>query len=68
MGVGMIGWWGCVSCGHKVPNDHRGPCPVCGNRIRRIVRAEIDVKPATGAAAYDGQMRTSLGPVFRPMK
>ena len=33
----MIGWWGCVACGRKVSNDHKGPCLACGGRVRRMV-------------------------------
>src|SRR5262249_24412451 len=40
MGIAMVGWWGCVSCGLRVPNDHMGPCPECRGEIRRIVPVE----------------------------
>src|SRR6185369_16284169 len=36
----MIGWWGCVACGRKVSNDHKGPCAECGGRVRRMVSQE----------------------------
>jgi hypothetical protein len=32
-----IGWWGCLSCGDVVRNNHTGPCSACGGRIGRIV-------------------------------
>jgi hypothetical protein len=44
----MIGYWGCVSCGRKVSNDHKGPCLVCGGRIRRIVSTDMGVRIAAG--------------------
>jgi hypothetical protein len=34
-----IGWWGCLSCGRTVPNNHTGPCPLCGERIGRVLPA-----------------------------
>ena len=55
MGVTMMCWWGCGSCGQKVSNDHMGPCLVCGGRIRRIMPTEtaidgdwgVDITPST---------------------
>jgi hypothetical protein len=43
MGISMVGWWGCGSCGQKVSNGHMGPCLFCGGRIRRIVPTEAVV-------------------------
>jgi len=49
MGGSTVGWWGCGSCGQKVPNDHRGPCPECRGQIRRmvprVVSSNVDAAP-----------------------
>jgi hypothetical protein len=47
----MIGWWGCGSCGRKVPNDHKGPCIACGGRVRRMVSVDNPEPHANGSAA-----------------
>jgi len=39
MSAETIGWWGCLSCGRSVPNNHTGPCAVCGERIGRVLPA-----------------------------
>jgi hypothetical protein len=54
MGVTMICWWGCGSCGRKVSNDHMGPCLECGGRIRRIMPAEIAVDVGRETLPYHG--------------
>jgi hypothetical protein len=36
-----IGWWGCSSCRAPVPNNHTGPCAVCGGRIGRVVPSAV---------------------------
>lgn len=36
-----IGWWGCSSCRAAVPNNHTGPCLVCGGRIGRVVPSAV---------------------------
>jgi len=46
----MIGWWGCVCCGRKVPNDHKGPCVQCGGRVSRMIASE-SARPEGDAAA-----------------
>jgi hypothetical protein len=61
MSVGTIGYWCGESCGHRVPNDHQGPCLICGGRIRRRLPAETAIEfgvmpvpyrhPRTGSAA-----------------
>ena len=38
-----MGWWGCLSCGQTVPNNHTGPCPLCGERIGRVLPAVAEV-------------------------
>lgn len=44
MGVTMMCWWGCESCGQKVSNDHMGPCLSCGGRIRRFMPTQMAVE------------------------
>ena len=63
MGGQMVGWWGCVSCGSKVPNDHRGPCMACGDRIARIVPAEMAAQIDAVPIQYYLPKSTALAPV-----
>jgi hypothetical protein len=42
-----IGWWGCLSCPATMPNNHTGPCGLCGGQIGRVVpnavRLDVDL-------------------------
>jgi len=38
-----MGWWGCLSCGQHVPDNHTGSCPVCGEQIGRVLPAAAAV-------------------------
>ena len=42
-----IGWWGCLSCRATMPNNHTGPCSLCGGQIGRVVpnavRLDVDL-------------------------
>jgi hypothetical protein len=44
----LIGWWGCLSCGTTVANNHTGGCPVCGDRIGRIVPSGVPLDADIG--------------------
>jgi hypothetical protein len=63
MGISMVGWWGCASCGQKVSNGHMGPCLTCGGEIRRIVPADAEIDlgiippPYRRALAAPGPLR-----------
>jgi len=64
MGVGMVGWWGCGSCGLKVPNDHRGPCPECRGQIRRMVPTDMAVAVELDAVPQFGtRLSTRVGTI-----
>jgi hypothetical protein len=55
-----IGWWGCLSCGRTVPNNHTGPCPVCGERIGRVLPAVAAIHVR---ATADRKIRDIISPV-----
>src|SRR5262245_17374237 len=55
----MIGSWGCLSCGLTVPNNHSGPCVLCGGQIGRLVPSEM---PLDISFAIVKPMRTPQPP------
>ena len=54
-----MGWWGCLSCGQHVSDNHTGSCPVCGEQIGRVLPAAAAVHARRDALA-EGNPRVEV--------
>ena len=64
MSDSTVGWWGCGSCGQKVPNDHRGPCPECRGEIRRMVPRDVSLNVDAAPLPFvDAAAQAALEPL-----